>query len=933
MRIRVSRAGRWVALLASALCVMGVARDACAQQAISSATVGGHIEDASGAALSGAPIVITNLERNQKWNAVSDARGRFQFLYLPVGPYRLHAEAAGFSARDVELSLAVGAALEVPIKLDVAGVTAAIDVNSAPPIVETRRTQVAGFVTPAEIAALPLNGRNYLDLALLVPTVSRTTQTNTQRFAETSAVPGTGISIAGQRNLNNGFIVDGLSANDDAADLAGTYFAEDVIREFQVVTSGGIAEFGRASAGIVNIVTQSGGNQARGDFYGYVRNDRFDAKNYFATNKDPLTRSQYGGSYGGAVVPDRTFWFANVEQTRLNQTSFVTIPQASVDAINQALAQFGYGGPALATGAFPTGYDTTNVFGRVDHQLGRAGQLSVRYSFYDVSSENARNVGGLNAASRGTPLDDQDHTIAMNLVTPLGTRTINELRGQFTRSALSAPPNDTVGPAINISGVASFGTATSSPTQRDLDMYQVTDSVTAQTASHFLKTGIDINYQRVDILFPGAPQGVYAFSSIANLQKGTDINFQQAFGDAAQSQRNPNLGLFVQDEWRPRSDLTVNAGVRYDLQWLDRLVNTDTNNIAPRVGVSYAPGDQRTVIRASGGLYYDRLPLRALSNALLRQYGSSYQVALLSFGQTGAPAFPSVLPSFPAGVLTNITTIDPDIPNAVSRQAGVEVERQLGTGIAASIGYTHLTGRDIIMSVNTNVPTLTAAQATALGIPNLGRPDPRFGNNSQYQGVGESQYDGLTMSLRASGKRWGSLRVSYTLSKALDDTGNAFFNQPQNAFDIRDDWGRSDNDQRHHFVVSGATPLGTLARALDGFQIAYVFSYASAPPFNVLTGSDRNNDTNVNDRPVGVGRNTGVGFDAATLDLRLERRFNLPHGHRIEASIEAFNALNRTNFLNPNGTFGSGATPPATFGQPSVANDPRQVQFGLRWTF
>src|SRR5262249_12478654 len=158
-------------------------------------------------------------------------------------------------------------------------------------------------------------------------------------------------------------------------------------------------------------------------------------------------------------------------------------------------------------------------------------------------------------------------------------------------------------------------------------------------------------------------------------------------------------------------------------------------------------------------------------------------VALLSFGQTGAPAFPSVLASFPAGVLTSITTIDPDIQNAVSRQAGLEIERQLGSGIAASIGYSHLTGRELIMSVKTNVPPLTAAQAAALGISNLGRPDPRFGNNSQYQSVGESQYDGLTLSLRASGTRWGRVRVSYTLSKALDDTGNAFFNQPQNAFD------------------------------------------------------------------------------------------------------------------------------------------------------
>src|SRR5262249_2017040 len=156
---------------------------------------------------------------------------------------------------------------------------------------------------------------------------------------------------------------------------------------------------------------------------------------------------------------------------------------------------------------------------------------------------------------------------------------------------LSAPPNDTIGPAINISGVASFGTATLSPTARDLSLYQVTDSVMLQTATHLLKTGADVMYERVNIVFPGALHGVYTFSPSANLQRGTYINFQQAFGDAAQFQTNSNVGLFVQDEWRPRSDLTVNAGLRYDVQRLDRLVNTDRNNVAPRLGVSYAPGD------------------------------------------------------------------------------------------------------------------------------------------------------------------------------------------------------------------------------------------------------------------------------------------------------------------------------------------------------
>jgi hypothetical protein len=231
------------------------------------------------------------------------------------------------------------------------------------------------------------------------------------------------------------------------------------------------------------------------------------------------------------------------------------------------------------------------------------------------------------------------------------------------------------------------------------------------------------------------------------------------------------------------------------------------------------------------------------------------------------------------------------------------------------------------MSRNINVPTLTAAQAAAIGDPNLGRPDPTAANNGQFQSIGQSQYHGLTLSLDARAGRWGTHRASYTFSEALDDAGNAFFSSPQDNFDVHADWGRSDNDQPHRFVVSGSV------ETVAAVQFAYLMGYASAPPFNVQTGNDRNNDTNVNDRPVGVGRNTGEGFGSATVDLRVSRAFALGGDHRIEVMLDAFNVLNRSNFLIPNNTFGSGATPPPSFGQPTAAADPRQIQIGLRWTF
>jgi hypothetical protein len=186
---------------------------------------------------------------------------------------------------------------------------------------------------------------------------------------------------------------------------------------------------------------------------------------------------------------------------------------------------------------------------------------------------------------------------------------------------------------------------------------------------------------------------------------------------------------------------------------------------------------------------------------------------------------------------------------------------------------------------------------------------------------------------------WAHLRASYTLSKAIDNTGNFFFSTPQNNFDLRGEKGLSDNDQRHRFVVSGSFegPSGRESRSRRGifrdFQLSYIFTYASRLPFNILTGNDRNFDTNNNDRPGGVGRNTGRGYDYASLDLRLSRHFQITDRVELQVLGEGFNVVNRANLAIPNNTFGTGVTPLPSFRQPTAAGDPRQFQFGLRLSF
>jgi outer membrane receptor protein involved in Fe transport len=897
-----------------------------AQQAVSSGTVAGTVFDSAGAPRGGARVTITNVDRNQTQSAVSDARGRFRFALLPLGEYRLRAnggEASPEESAEQPLRLTIGAALDVPLRLRSTR-SESIEVIGVPPLVESERTQVSTTISPEEVRDLPLNGRNYLDLALLAPGVSRTNTGANQRFAETSAVPGTGISVSTQRNLANSFIVDGLSANDDAAELAGTFFSQEVIREFAVVRAGGVAEFGRASAGVVNIATQSGTNAARGDIYGFFRKDRLDAANPLTGTKLPLDQKQFGAAAGGPLLRDRSFYFTNFEQLRQRGGGVIVIVPANVGAINARLDAAGYGGPRISSGAFDTTLNTTNVFARADHAATAADQLTVRVNTYDVTSANARNAGGLNALSRATGLENHDRTLAASNLLTLGADAVSETRGQVTRSRLTAPPNDLVGPAVTISGIASFGTATNSPTARDIDLYEVVQNVTWLRGSHSLKSGVDLIRDRVTIRFPGALQGAYTFQNLANFLAGRYSGFQQAFGNTDTHQTNHNLGAFVQDEWRVSPRLTVNGGLRYDVQRLpvapppsEALVHTRRNNISPRLGTAWdLHGDGRAVLRAAAGIYYGPIPLRAVSNALQRD-GVHYRVAQVSQGFAGAPVFPNVFPTFPTNVLTNVTTMDPHIRNSRSEQATLQIEQQVGAATAASVAYEHLRGHDIIMSRNVNVPTTTDPT-----VPNLGRPNPNFGNNGQFQSIGDSWYDGVTVALTRRPSRWGSYRLSYTFSKGLDTSGNFFFSQPQDANDIAAERGRSDNDQRHRLAVSGTL------NAPGGFLVSAIVTYTSALPFNIQLPNDRNGDTNFNDRPAGVGRNTGRGFDYRSLDLRLSRAFPLRRGLAVEAIVDAFNVLNRENDQVPNNIITS-----PTFGRPTAVNDPRQVQLGVRVLF
>jgi hypothetical protein len=313
----------------------------------------------------------------------------------------------------------------------------------------------------------------------------------------------------------------------------------------------------------------------------------------------------------------------------------------------------------------------------------------------------------------------------------------------------------------------------------------------------------------------------------------------------------------------------------------------------------------------------------------------------LSPAQTGAPVFPNILSSLtlPPGVLFNFSTMNRHMQNAYSEQGSLEIERQLGRNNTVSVGYQHVRGLHLIISVNQNVPA-----CVAVGNNNGCRPNPNYGNNGQYSPRADSHYDGLHVSFIQRPGRWGNYRISYTYSKALDNVGEFFFSSPIDNFNIWQDYSRSDDDQRHRVMFDGTihSPIGAAntlwERISHGFQLNGMLQYYSALPFNITTGTTTIQGTSARPTINGafISRNAGTGFDFVNVNARVSRTVQVTERSRLEATVEAFNLLNHVNGVALNGTFGTGAYPAnplPTFKQITAVADPRTLQFGLRVSF
>ena len=314
--------------------------------------------------------------------------------------------------------------------------------------------------------------------------------------------------------------------------------------------------------------------------------------------------------------------------------------------------------------------------------------------------------------------------------------------------------------------------------------------------------------------------------------------------------------------------------------------------------------------------------------------------------------FPNILPDrLPSTALVSFTTMDPHLQNAYSQQANLEVERSLGRSRTVSIGYQYFRGRNLLMSINQNVPTCVAS-----GTNNACRPDPTYMNNSQYARPVTRTTTACTSRHLQRPKRWSSIRVSYALSKSMNNLGEAFFSSPSDPTKVMKDWGRSDNDQRHRLVINGsvnspATPGTTPWEKISyGFQASAMLQYYSSLPFNIVSGVNSLQGTA--GRPFADGsvstpnfdvrqaafipRNAGTSSDFFTLSLRVSRAFRLSDNTRLEGLVETFNLTDRMNPITRNNTFGPGSypsNPVSSFNTITAVGDPRTVQFGVRFIF
>lgn len=918
-----------IIIVACAVCVMAFA------QILTSLT--GRVQDASGGVLSGVRVVVKNAETGLTREARTGADGNFSVPALPVGRYEVRAEQERFRPSvQRNVVLAVGETLQLNITLEVGAVDQEVTVVGRAPAVNTTSSELSYLVEDAVIRELPLNGRNYTDLALLQPGVIA----YPHRDGGSAVAHGLGMSINGQDPRSNVYLLDGTPLNDftngPAGSAAGTALGMETVREFRVETNAYSAEFGRNSGGQINALTKSGSNDLHGSLYWFHRNDNLDARNFFDPAEVPeFKRNQYGVTAGGPLKRDRSFFFIGHEGLRENLGRTLSSEVPDLDARRGVINGVTYtidpavrpflneyplpngaarpGGIALYTFGF--NQKLTQDFGqaRFDHILNDRNQMFVRYT-YDGADQR------LPTDYPQFPRDflSRNQFITADFQQILSERTLNHVRLGFSRTRIGqdveantsqpltpfVPGRGLIG-NIDVGGLLRFGPQGSVNLRLVQNVYGIEDGLVLQRGRHSIKTGVLVERYQDNMVNPTFSLGQFTFNDLPSFLQNRPVRFIGLTPNGALDRywRFTLFAVYLQDDFKVHSRLTVNAGLRYEFSTLPRDIygrdstmlnlsdpapvtgqlyqNPTYKNISPRVGLAWDVfGSGRTAIRGGYGLFFNTNNQQNLIVTVTNP-PSTPRATITN------PTFP--IAPFERGVANNIRPVQWDLENPRVHVYNLSLQQTLFSNVVLTAGYAGSRGRHLLRSADVNtVPPDRLADGT-LFFP-VGRPrkNPNFSTIEQKTSDGDSWYNAGILEIR---KRWNagvSFQTSYTFSRNIDTTqASTFFSDGTNgtttAFPEFEGFnynkGLADYHAKHNWVTNftwelpfGKKLQGVPALFGRGWELAGIAQMRSGNPLTVFVRSNRSRSQWAPSLGPGIGNDRASMAPGRTYESAIQGR-------------------------------------------------------------
>jgi hypothetical protein len=867
----------------------------------STATIQGSVTDQSGAIISGAKLTLRNQATGFERIVQTDSDGNYQAAALPPGVYSVEAQAQGFGALSVkDLTLEVSRIVVQNFQLKVGNVDSVLTVTADTQNVETSTITVGQVINQKTVQEIPLNGRHFVDLGLLIPG----SVTPPQNGFLTAPLRGQGsfaFNTAGNREDTVNFMINGINLNDMVQNQITFQPSINTVQEFKVDNSTYSAEYGRNSGAIVNIATRSGTNEFHGEAFEFLRNDALDARNFFDARKPPFKRNQFGGNLGGPIFKDRTFFFFSYEGLRqrqgltLNGNTLTDAQRASVtnptvlkllDFIPRATRVDGGIGRFQGSGTAPVDLDQWT--GDVSHNLGANDRL---HGYYAIQRDKRGEpiLQGNTFPGFGDTRQSRRQIFTLNEAHTFTPSLVNEARFGFNRIRITFTPNAQLNPAdfninegvtapiglpqvsitgfnFNLGGPAGF------PQGRSDTTAVVSDTVSYLRGAHSFRFGGEFRrfYNNNFTLDTGA----FTFPDVASFIAGNANSFSITLGDRSSAIGTGALGFFAQDSFKALPNLTFELGLRYDWNMtpserFDRFVVFDpqtvsllqvgsgrdliheqnASNFQPRLGFAWDPfKDGKTSVRAAYAILVDQ----PVTNLVTPTSSNPPLARPLTF--TGPIRFDNAaIVAGNAGLAP--ASIDSDLDNAYVQSWNLNIQREITPSLGVTVGYFGSKGTHLRISRNINQPLNGVRPFARLSTSSPINPNAQVLNITEISNVGNSNYNALWLTANKRLSRGLQFNASYTYSKSIDyNSLNSQGVVVQNSYDIRNDRGLSDFDARHRFVINALYELPLKgSRLVDGWQLGTIVQLQSGNPVNLVTNNNTFTGVNNTLRPDLVG--------------------------------------------------------------------------------